>query len=219
MMKGSAGSSFVSEINRADPYPPQREGFMDNLIKGSRVVICLALLVALTACSTKTASQEDLEDLNQQISALEVQIMVMEEELGQAQGGADYEGEFEPEYMDVGGLLDRVANSGEALTAFPALVTGGSVSETGCSLKFDRLEYNPDFEIGGMGEEGYLLNAEEVKEELDASYAWAQYDGRLESEIGLSLMDYVATFGNDGAQFIFYMLGDELVLVSEILVP
>jgi TolA-binding protein len=191
---------------------------MDKWIKGLRVIICAALLVALCACSANSASQEQLAQLNQQIASLESQIEVLEEQLS-SQGGEDYEGENEAETVDVESLLNRIASSGEALTAFPALVTGGSVSETGSTLKFDRLEYNPGFEMGSEGEEAYLLNAEETEEETDASYAWAQYDAHIESEIGLSFMDYVATFGSDGAQFTFYMLGDELVLVSEITVP
>ena len=193
---------------------------MDNWIKGMRVIICLILLAALCACSTgvQTASQDEIEQMNQQISALEAQIVVLEEQLAQTPGGEDYEGEGQSDFIDVESLLHRISSSDEALTSFPVLITGGSVSEEGCTLKFDRLEYNPDFTPGGTSDEEYLLNTEEIEEEIDASWAYAQYDGRVTDEIGEDFMDYVASMGMN-VPFTLYMLGDELVLASEILVP
>ncbi len=197
---------------------------MDNWIKAIRVMICTVLLAALCACSAvgqSSGSQpysSELEDRDQQISALEAQIVVLEEQLAETQGGMDYEGEDSVESIDLGGLLDRITDSGESLESFPALVLSADVSEAGCTLTIDRLEYNPDFEIGGTAEGEYLLNPEAMTEEIDASYAYAQFDGRAESEINESFADYVHTF-EGGAQFTLYMLGDELVLVSEITVP
>lgn len=193
---------------------------MSNWMKVLRVFVCTALLIALCACSaqTQTVSEDELEDLNQQIASLEAQVVVLEEQLAGTEGSVDYEGEYATENMDVASLLDRIANSGETLTAFPALITGGSVSETGSTVKFDRLEYNPDYTPGGEGEDTYLLNAEETKEEIEASFAYAQFNGSVKGEVDMALMEYIATIGGS-AEFTFYMLGDELVLVSEILVP
>lgn len=193
---------------------------MSNWIKALRFVMCAALLIALCACSANTASQEELENMNQQISVLEAQIVVLEEQLAQTQDAeaGDDEGEYTTNYVDVGSLLGRISESGETLTAFPALVTGADVSETGCTLTFDKLEINPNFTADGESEELYLLNAEAVTEQVEGRYSYAQYDGRVTSEIAQDFADYIAG-SEGGAQFTFYLLGDELVLVSEITVP
>lgn len=199
---------------------------MDNRIKGLRVIICIILLAALCACSAvgqNIDSQPDsseLEDLNRQVSSLEAQIVVLEEQLAQTQDAeaGNGEGEYETGYVDVGGLLGRISESGKTLTAFPALVTGVDVSETGCTLTFDKLEINPNFTADGESEEPYLLNAEAVTEQAEGRYSYAQYDGRVTSEIGQDFAEYIAD-SEGGVQFTFYMLGNELVLVSEITVP
>lgn len=197
---------------------------MNNGIKVLRLIVCIILLAALAACGVNEQSGDELAQLNQQISALEAQVVVLEEELAQAQGGGGYEGEggYEDEYeagfVDLGSLLDGICGSDEVLAPFPALITNAYISEAGCMLHIDRLEYNPNYTPGSGGDETYLLNAEAVSEEIDGSYAYAQYDARVEGEISQSFADYVASF-EEGAQFTLYMLGDELVLVSEILVP
>lgn len=193
-----------------------------------RLAVCVILFAALCACgaagqnSSGQPDSNELEELNRQISALEAQIVVLEEELSQVQGEGGYEGdsggETGTDCIDVGGLLDRVSESDMLLTSFPARVTGAEVSEAGCTLTIDRLEYNPDFTPGASGDELYLENAEAVPEQIDASYAYAQYDGRVEAEISQRFADYAASF-EGGAQFTLYMLGGELVLASEILVP
>ena len=195
---------------------------MNNGIKVLRLIVCIILLAALAACGVNEQSGDELAQLNQQISALEAQVVVLEEELAQAQSGGgyegDYEGETESSYVDIETLLLHISSSGDELTTVPALITNAYISEAGCVLHIDRLEYNPNYTPGSGGDETYLLNAEAVSEELDGSYAYAQYDGRVEGEISQNFADYVASF-EEGAQFTLYMLGDELVLVSEILVP
>ena len=197
---------------------------MNMWMKTFRLIVCIILLAALAACGVNAQSSDELAQLNQQISALEAQVVVLEEELVQAQNGGgyegegDYEGEAEAGFVDVGSLLDQIGGSDEELTPIPALITEAYISEAGCVLTIDRLEYNPNYTPGSGGDEIYLVNAEAVSEELDGSYAYAQYDVRLEGEINQNFADYVARF-EDGAQFTLYMLGDELVLVSEIFVP
>ena len=193
---------------------------MNNWIKMLRLIVCMILLVTLCACGVSDQSSDEMAQLNQQISALEAQVVVLEEELAQAQGSyeGDYEGETESSYADIESLLLDISNSDEELTPVPALITSAYNSEAGCTLTLDRLEINPNYTPGGGGDETYLINPEAVTEEMDGSYAYAQYDGRIEGEISQRFADYVASF-EDGAQFTLYMLGDELVLVSEILVP
>ncbi len=195
---------------------------MNNRFKGLRMVVCVILLIELCACSAEqtrqTAQKGELEQLSQQISSLEAQIVVLEEELAQYQDGENYEGENGSDTLDVEFLLQRISESGELLDVIPALVTGAKVSEEGCTLKIDRLEYNPDFTPGGEGEGTYLLNAEAVTEDIDAGLAYAQYDARTEGEISERFAEYIAA-SEEGVQFTLYMLGDELVLASEILVP
>ncbi len=195
---------------------------MNNWMKAIRLVICIILLVTLCACGATSQSSEDVAQLNQQISQLEAQIVVLEEQLAEAQGGegyeGDYEGEFEIGFPDIESLLDQVESSGEALASFPALITETDLSEAGCVLHIDRLEYNPNFTPGGEGGGPYLLNAKAVSEEIDGSFAYAQYNGHVEGEISQKFADYVAG-SEGGVQCTLYMLGDELVLVSEILVP
>jgi len=196
---------------------------MDNWIKGLRVIVCIILLAALCACSAVGQSSgqpysSELEDRDRQITSLEAQIVVLEEQLSEAQGGMDYEGEYGAASVDLGNLLDQIESSDEKLVSYPALVLSANVSEAGCTLTIDRLEYNPNFEIGGAGDEGYLLNAEAVTEEIDASFAYAQFNGRTEGEVSEAFADYIQTFGG-GAQFTLYTLGGELVLVSEITLP
>lgn len=191
-------------------------------MKFLRLTLCVILLAVLCACGTSEQQGDELEQLNRQISALEAQVVVLEEALAQAQGEGGYEGAYEGEsetdYIDVGGLLDRISSSGVPLTSFPALVIGAEVSEGGCTLTIDRLENNPDFTPGSTGDEQYLLNAEAIPEQIDASYAYAQYDMRVEGEISQRFADYAAGF-EGGAQFTLYMLEDELVYASEVLVP
>lgn len=193
-------------------------------MKVLRLIVCVILLAALTACGASEQSNSELEQLNQQISSLEAQVVVLEEQLAQTQGGSDfegegdYEGETQSSYPDIESLVQRISTSGETLTSFPVLITEAYISEAGCVLHIDRLEYNPNYTPGGEGDETYLINPEVISEELDGSSAYAQYNGRVEGEISQSLADYVASF-EGGAQFTLYMLGDELVLVSEILVP
>ncbi len=196
---------------------------MDNALKAIRVGICIVLLAALCACGAQTQQPQDstpqagvLEDLNQQIASLQAQIVVLEEELAQAQEGSDFEGEYDSGSVDIGSLLDSVSASDAPLTAFPALVTEAYVSEAGCMLTYDRLDYNPDFTEGSG--DPYLLNEEELSEQMDASYACAQFDGRVTGDIGEDFSSYVAS-AEGGAQFTFYMLGNELICVAEITVP
>jgi hypothetical protein len=120
--------------------------------------------------------------------------------------------------VDVGGLLSQIKESGEALGSFPALVTGVEISETGCTLSFNKLEANPNYTAGGESGGDYLPNPEAVTEQINGQFSYAQYNGRVTDSITQDFANYIAGF-DGGAEFTFYILGDELVLVSEITVP
>jgi hypothetical protein len=197
------------------------------------------LLMALCACSagqpgssvsgsstpssepgvSETASNE-LEDLNRQISSLEAQIVVLEEQLAQTQGGEEGvdEGEGQTDFVDLGSLLSQIKDSGKVLNSFPALVTGVEISEAGCTLSFEKLETNQNYTAGGESGGDYLLNPEAVTEQINGQFSYAQYNGRVTDSITQDFANYIAGF-DGGAEFTFYILGDELVLVSEITVP
>ena len=120
---------------------------------------------------------------------------------------------------DITYLLTFIAESGKPLEMFPALIKDADIKKDGYVLHIDRLEYNPDFEIGGLGEGGgYLLNeCEKVEDVKTLDLACAEYDAKT-AKIGPEFLDYVSA-SETGVEFIVFMAGGEAVYLCEITVP
>jgi len=121
---------------------------------------------------------------------------------------------------DAASLLNMVAASDRELEVFPAYVKSVKPDAKGYELAIDRLKINPDFEIGGLGEEGYLINEEEKIETLQTDGpVIINYDGISTYEVDPDFTFYINGQDEPGGQFTFYMLGDKILLMDEILVP
>ena len=121
---------------------------------------------------------------------------------------------------DAVSLLNTVAASDKKLQVFPAYIKEVKPDAKGYRISIDRLKVNPDFEIGGMGEEAYLINEKEQIETFETNGSLIlNFDGRSVSEIDPDFAVYVNEQDAPGEAFTLYMLGDEILLIDEILVP
>jgi hypothetical protein len=116
-----------------------------------RAIITAVLLIILCSCSAPAAIPSVAETPEQTDAATSV---LQAEPLT----GADIES-----------LLSYIADSGEPLESFPALITGADTGKDGCVLHIDRLEYNPEFEIGDLGDETFLINDSVKTEYIEAA--------------------------------------------------
>ena len=151
----------------------------------------------------------DNQQLQSENEALHISIQKLLEE-------AKSPGTENTDTVDTENLLLSVCQSNDTLTYFPAHITHADATETGYTLSFDRLEFNPDFTPGGDSEDGYLLNNSEEIEQIDTNFVYIQYIEGLITEVDDAFARYVSA---DGGDFTFFMLGDNVIYISEILVP
>jgi hypothetical protein len=168
-------------------------------LKILRIAATAVLLITLCACSQPAV------------------IPSVAETLGHTEAAASAQAEpFTG--VDLESLLSYIAESGKPLEVFPALITGADTSKDGGVLHIDRLEYNPEFEIGGYGDEAFLINEYEKTEYIEvAEIFYAVYIGGISYDIDPGLLDYIS--GREDAQFNVFMSGDKVLFISEITVP
>jgi hypothetical protein len=196
---------------------------MSKTIKG--FVSVLAAIGLFAGCTAAPGAAPTPVPTDSEKAALEDQIDVLTGKVEQLQNRVDNlqkeKASLESDSVasaadDVTYLLNVISASGQTLESFPALVSGVTAADEGYMLTIDRLEYNPDYETGGNSP--YLLNAEAAPEDVYADrFAYAYYDGYLMPELDEGFGEYVKSGG--GAEFIVYMLGDQVIYLNEVLVP
>jgi hypothetical protein len=121
--------------------------------------------------------------------------------------------------VDLTYLLTYIAESGKPLESFPALITGADAAQDGYVLHLDRLEYNPNFEPGDLGDETFFINESEKTENIDiAEIFCAVYAGGTVYDISPDLLNYISGC-EGGAQFTVFTLDGKALFLSEITVP
>jgi hypothetical protein len=181
---------------------------------------CAAPNVAETPAPTNddaaAALQDEVEALTGQVEQLQDKVEQLEQENQLLQSDSTVSASEDLAY-----LLKQISDSGQTLTSFPALIFSIRPAGDGFSLKIDRQNINPGFEIGGAGEENYLIDDNTADPEYVYAdrFTYIHYGGYLLPELDLSFGDYIAGSEEAGVPFTVYMLGDQAIYLDEILVP
>jgi hypothetical protein len=170
----------------------------------------------LVGCNSTDSALPATIDTTELIQTLQDENDTLREDIQQLQEEMESLSADSTNTVDTENLLLSICRSDDNLTFFPAHITRADETENGYSLSFDRLEFNPDFTPGGDSENGYLLNNNEEIEQIDTDFVYIQYIGGTITAVDDDFANYIAS---DGGDFTFFLLGDEVIYISEILVP